>query len=98
MYIFKLSTGVILGVETGARLKIDQLFRIGEFARSQRQYTLAVPWLELTIRKLLDDEEYDNTQMANFARGILQAAMMEVTLGFKQTRMVHVTVYSEKNG
>ena len=82
VYNFQLSTGLILGVETAAQMNTQQIFRLGEIAKTEKKYTLAVPWFELTLQKLLEDE-YGNTNMINFVRGLLQATMMEVT-GFGQ--------------
>ena len=60
-------------------MKVEQLFSIGEFARNEKKYTLAVPWLELTLQKLSEDKEYDNSETTNFVSGLMYAAMMEVT-------------------
>ena len=59
-------------------MNIGQVLRLGEFARHIKKYTLAVPWLELTVQKLSELEEYDNNKLNNFLRGLLQATMMEV--------------------
>ena len=55
-----------------------QMLRLGEIAKKEKKYTLAVPWLELTLKKLAENQEHDNTNMINFVRGLLQATMMEV--------------------
>ena len=75
------SAGLILGVETGAQMSIPQMATLGQFAKNEKKYTLTVPWLELTLQNLLEDEKYSsNAEMSNFVRGLLHATMMEVTL------------------
>ena len=61
-------------------MNIQQLFRLGEVAKTEKKYTLAVPWLELTIQRLLEDQQDSNSKMINSVRVLLWAAMMEVNV------------------
>ena len=56
----------------------QQIFGIGEIAKNSKKYTLAIPWLELALKKLWEDKEHDNTNSMNFVSGLLRATIMEV--------------------
>jgi len=64
--IFQLAAGIIFGVETGVKLSIHQCLINGEHARTRKEYTSAIPWLELVISKLETNEINDiNVQLAD---------------------------------
>ena len=71
-------------MKTRAKLDVEQFLQIGKVALSEKEYTLALPWFELTIQKIMNKEiryPIRNTTLKN-AQRLLWETVHQVSKGF----------------
>ena len=76
--ILQFASGNFLGVATGAKLTVHQCLQIGKVALDRKEYTLAIPWFELTTEKIKANELNNPYISLEYVQFLLETTAIEV--------------------